>query len=221
MSAALFRTQRSSAPTIDTDVNYWPAIIDLLTSLLMFFMLVGFLQQHVNPASLNAKIAHQKQQRFADAFRGEFARELERQDIALVADVNLMQITFGEEILFGSREYKLRPRGEAVLQRLAGVIRKLDRSSPSAVYDQIQIEGHTDDRRLKEREFPHDNWELSVARALEVLRYLTERTATPLRAETMSANGYADTRPVGRSRAKTRRIEIRVYFSGLASERRR
>lgn len=219
MSAASVRTQRSNVATVDTDVNYWPAIIDMLTSLLMFFMLVGFVQQHVNPASLAAEKAHQKQQRFADVFRREFARELERQDITLVADVNLMQITFGEEILFGTGEYKLRPRGEMMLQRLAAVIRKLDRSSQSPVYDQIQIEGHTDNRRLKEREFPHDNWELSVARALEVLRYLTERTAMPLRAETMSANGYADTRPVSRSRAKNRRIEIRVYFSGQTAVR--
>lgn len=207
--------------TVDTEVNFWPGMIDMLTSLLMFFMLVGFVQQNVNPASLAADVAFQKQQKFAEVFRREFASEIAREEITILADVNLMQITFGEEILFANKEYRLQARGRSMLQRLARVIRQLDGSSASGVYDQIQIEGHTDDRRMNEGTFPRDNWDLSVARALEVLRFLTERADTPLRKETMSANGYADTRPVSSKRSKNRRIEIRVYFSGRVSEARR
>ena len=207
--------------TVDTEVNFWPGMIDMLTSLLMFFMLIGFVQQNVNPASLAADIAYQKQQKFAEVFHREFASEIAREEIAIVSDVNLMQITFGDEILFANKEYRLQARGSTMLQRLARVIRLLDDSAVSGVYDQIQIEGHTDNRRMNEKAFPRDNWDLSVARALEVLRFLTERANTPLRAKTMSANGYADTRPVSGKRSKNRRIEIRVYFSGRMSEARR
>lgn len=202
-----------NAPTIDTEVNFWPAMIDMLTSLLMFFMLIHFVQQNVNPAALAAEVARQKQQRFSEVFNREFADDIARGDIRFSSDVNLLQITFGEEILFPSGQYILQARGETMLRRLAHVVHAVD-TSQSALYDQLQIEGHTDRRRMKRPEYPRDNWELSSARALGVLRFLTERVEPPLDRKTMSANGYADTRPLGGLNARNRRIEIRFYFSG-------
>jgi flagellar motor protein MotB len=202
------------APTIDTEVNFWPAMIDMLTSLLMFFLLIYFVQHNVNPASLAAEIARTKQQRFTEVFNREFANEIERQEIRLTPDVNLLQVTFGEEILFPLGTYKLQPRGETMLRRLAAVVHQVDSSAQSPLYDQIQIEGHTDSANMQHGTYPHDNWELSSARSLEVLRFLSRRADPPLDEHTMSANGYADTRPLGTDRAKNRRIEIRIYFSG-------
>lgn len=202
------------APTVDTEVNFWPGIIDMLTSLLMFFMLIYFVQHNVNPASLASQIAQQKQQRFTDAFHREFAAEIRRGDIRLASDVNLLQITFGDGILFTSGQYNLQRRGETMLHRLAHVVHQLDRSSESPLYDQIQIEGHTDKTPLSSTTYPRNNWELSTARALGVLRFLTERCNPRLDEKTMSANGYAHTRPVHKQRSRNRRIEIRIYFSG-------
>lgn len=203
------------APTVDTDVNFWPGIIDMLTSLLMFFLLVSFVQHNVNPATLGAEIAHQKERRFSAIFEREFAAEMARGEIRIASDLNLLQVTFGEEILFPSAEYRLQPRGQMMLRRLARVVQQLDGSAESPLYDQIQIEGHTDDRTLYRSSYPRDNWELSTARALEVLRFLTERSDPRLSERTMSANGYAGTRPIDpRHRSKNRRIEIRIYFSG-------
>lgn len=208
------RTTAVHAPTIDTEVNFWPAMIDMLTSLLMFFLLVFFVQQNVNSANLAAEVAKQKQQRFKEIFDREFSNDVTRGDIRLVSDVNLLQVTFGEEILFPSGEYHLQSRGEAMLQRLARVIRVASESSSAPLYDQLQIEGHTDHRPLRRSIYPHDNWELSSARALDVLRFLTERADPPLDAATLSANGYADTRPLSGKAARNRRIEIRFYFAG-------
>jgi chemotaxis protein MotB len=141
--------------------------------------------------------------------------DIARGDIRFVSDVNLLQITFGEEILFPVSRYELQPRGQAMLRRLAATMHKLDTAATKEpLYDQIQIEGHTDSTRMDRPTYPHDNWELSTARALEVLRFLSERSTQPLDKKTMSANGYADTRPFSRRRAKNRRIEIRIYFSG-------
>ena len=67
---------------IDTEVNFWPAMIDMLTSLLMFFLLIHFVQNNVNPASLAAEIARQKQQRFNAVFDREFAGDVARGRIA-------------------------------------------------------------------------------------------------------------------------------------------
>jgi chemotaxis protein MotB len=213
------RSMSLQAPTVDTQVNFWPAMIDMLTSLLMFFMLIYFVQHNMNPASLAAEIARQKQQHFTDVFNREFDADIARGDIRVSSDVNLLQITFGEEILFPSAQYVLQPRGEAMLRRLAKVVRTVDTSSQSPLYDQIQIEGHTDSTNMHHATYPRDNWELSSARALNVLRFLTERTDHPLDKKTMSANGYADTRPLGKLRSRNRRIEIRIYFSGTEGSR--
>jgi flagellar motor protein MotB len=206
------------APTVDTEVNFWPGIIDMLTSLLMFFMLIYFVEHNVNPASLATEIARQKQQRFDKIFEAEFAEEIRRGAIGLQPDVNLLQITFGEGILFQSGHYALQPHGEAMLRRLASVIHRLDATSKSRLYDQIQIEGHTDSTAMERPSYPHDNWELSTARALSVLRFLSERCHPPLEKRQLSANGYADTRPVHKQHARNRRIEIRIYFSGLETK---
>lgn len=208
------RTNELRAPTVDTDVNFWPAMIDMLTSLLMFFMLIHFVQQNVNPATLAAEVARQKQHRFAEVFNAEFAEDIRRGDVRFSSDVNLLQITFGEEILFPSAEHRLQSRGQVMLRRLARVVHAVDTAASSPTYDQLQIEGHTDGRRMSRAQYPRDNWELSSARALEVLRFMTERVTPPLDRKTMSANGYADTRPLGRRNARNRRIEIRFYFSG-------
>lgn len=206
------------APTVDTEVNFWPGIIDMLTSLLMFFMLIYFVQHNVNPASLATELARQKQQRFNEVFEAEFANEIRSGAIGLAPDVNLLQITFGEGILFESGHYALQPRGAAILRRLAAVIHRIDATSESRLYDQIQIEGHTDSTGMWRPSYPRDNWELSTARALSVLRFLSERCDPPLDERQLSANGYAHTRPAHKERARNRRIEIRIYFSGLETK---
>src|SRR5205823_2239903 len=108
-------------------------------------------------------------QRFEDVFDREFAAEIERKEIRLSADVNLLQVTFGEEILFPLGRYTLQSRGETMLGRLASVVHAVDSSSQSPLYDQIQIEGHTDSTNMQHSSYPRDNWELSSARSLEVL----------------------------------------------------
>lgn len=188
-------------------------MIDMLTSLLMFFMLIHFVQQNVSASSLATEIAREKQHRFAQIFNREFAAEIASGEIRVASDVNLLQITFGEEILFPVARYSLQPRGETMLRRMARVVRELDTSSQTPVYEQIQIEGHTDSTNMQHPTYPRDNWELSTARALAVLRFL-RNTSPPLDEKRMSANGYADTRPLGRQRSRNRRIEIRFYFSG-------
>ena len=73
----------------------------------------------------------------------------------------------------------------------------------------VTIEGHTDNTPVNTLEFP-SNWELSTIRAINVLRYLQSRG---VRADRISAVGYAEQRPIAENdtesgRRKNRRIEI-------------
>jgi chemotaxis protein MotB len=74
----------------------------------------------------------------------------------------------------------------------------------------MRVEGHTDNVPINTSEF-RSNWELSVRRATEVVRYLIEQHGFP--PERISASGYAEYRPIASNdtaedRAMNRRIEI-------------
>ncbi len=96
----------------------------------------------------------------------------------------------------------LSPESMALLSKLGAVIRKAD--CP------VQIEGHTDNIPINTGRFP-SNWELSTTRAVNVLRYFTEKEKiSPKR---LSAAGFGEFQPVFQNdtddgRAKNRRVEI-------------
>jgi chemotaxis protein MotB len=83
------------------------------------------------------------------------------------------------------------------------------------VNNPLRVEGHTDDIPISTAEF-RSNWELSVRRATEVVRYLIEKhDLSPRR---ISAVGYAEYHPVApndtaENRSRNRRIEIIVSRS--------
>jgi flagellar motor protein MotB len=209
----------TDAPTVDTTVNFWPSYIDMLTSVLMFFLLMYFVERYFSPESLAAIIAQQKRAPFVEAFEHAFAAEREKGTIGLDTDINLVRITFGDGILFKIEKSDLTAQGRRLLARLAKVFLDLHAANLAAgqstpPYDEIRIEGHTDSSPMKSPTYPHDNWELSTARAQEVRQFLTGAFTPHLDDQLMSVNGYEATQPVSEDPALNRRIEIRIYFSG-------
>jgi chemotaxis protein MotB len=84
---------------------------------------------------------------------------------------------------------------------------------------QVDIEGHTDNRPIRTVQFP-SNWELSVSRATNLVKYMIEQKVEPDR---LKAAGYADTKPLvpnvdsasgadlPLNQARNRRILIRIH----------
>jgi len=194
------------------EINYWPAFLDLVTSSLMLFLLLTFLQSSFSAASLEALTTEARQERFLRLFRAEFKPEVDAGTIAVHRTVDFLQLTFSDRVLFESGEFRLLPAGRLALARCAQVFVRT-----GTTYELIQVEGHTDQQALNRREYPADNWELSTARALSVVQFLADRRG--LAPELFSANGYGSYRPVasnrtGSGRARNRRIEIRLFFAG-------
>ena len=85
-------------------------------------------------------------------------------------------------------------------------IGKLINKIPNAV----RVEGHSDNVPISTPKFP-SNWELSIARAVNVTKYLiAHANVSPLR---LSAVGYGDSKPLlpndtAKHKAKNRRVEI-------------
>ena len=111
-------------------------------------------------------------------------------------------LTISDNVMFKSGEATLQPDALPFLRGLADVLLELDR--------QVSIEGHTDNVPIRTAQFP-SNWELSAARAVIIVRALSELYGVP--ANHLAAIGYADSRPLTpnltpEERAKNRRVEV-------------
>ncbi|HIP43101.1 MAG TPA: flagellar motor protein MotB [Aquifex aeolicus] len=105
---------------------------------------------------------------------------------------------------------KFFPPGEAKLYPEARglVLNMCKKLSPFSL--PIDIEGHTDNRPISTSIFP-SNWELSVARAISVIRVFVNQCGYPQ--DKLTAVGFADTKPIADNntplgRQKNRRVEF-------------
>ncbi len=108
--------------------------------------------------------------------------------------------------------------GEADLESQAIEVLDLIHDEIAEMPNHVRIEGHTDDRQISTPVFP-SNWELSAARATEVVRYFTREKGFP--PDRISALGYGEYRPVRpnntiENRASNRRVDIVVLTMELS-----
>jgi chemotaxis protein MotB len=142
--------------------------------------------------------------REAEALRAELAKKPE--ETAPPGWVNVpggAMIAIDDNVLFPSGKAVLRPEAKKTLDAVAGAIQSQYGSKDVLVY------GHTDDQPIKKSNW-QDNWELSAARSLAVVRYLKERGIDPKR---LVAAGVGEFRPRAANngdagRSKNRRVEI-------------
>lgn len=116
-----------------------------------------------------------------------------------------ISITLSDRFLFDAGKADLKSGSAKTLAKLASLFSQLDTV--------ISIEGHTDDLPIVRASEFKDNWELSGARALSVLRFFIDKEK--LDPEGFQYAGYADTRPAAdnstaEGRQKNRRVEITV-----------
>jgi chemotaxis protein MotB len=142
--------------------------------------------------------------------RDQLAAELEQEIASGQVQVerlrDSLRVDLVDQVLFDSGEAELKPAGAEVLRRVGTILK-------SARDREILVQGHTDDDairgRLAER-FP-TNWELSSARAVNVVRFLQEELAVaPERLSALALSQYqprADNSSE-EGRSQNRRIEI-------------
>src|SRR5882672_609371 len=113
-----------------------------------------------------------------------------------------MVIELANDVLFDSGQTVVKPEGQKAIGQVASVLRTI-------AGRRFQVAGHTDNVAITTARF-RSNWDLSTARAVEVVRILI---AQGLKPELVSAAGYGEFDPIApndtpQSRAKNRRIEI-------------
>ena len=115
-----------------------------------------------------------------------------------------VKISFGADVLFASGDATITRRAKVYLDQIVSIALK----NPMFF---IKIEGHTDNVPINTPEFP-SNWELSTARAVNVLRYFLKKK---IPAKRLAAIGFSQYHPIASNRTpegriKNRRVEI--YF---------
>ena len=140
-----------------------------------------------------------------------FAPDVKTNKITLSSDERWLVITLASDAFFapGSANLRIDDTRETML-RLAQFLSDADLKDR-----RFRIEGHTDNSPVSNDAFA-SNWELSTARATNVLHYLADFGVNEGQ---FSVAGYADTRPkvsndTAEGRAYNRRVDIIILDDG-------
>ncbi|MGE0417872.1 MAG: peptidoglycan -binding protein [Acetobacteraceae bacterium] len=147
-------------------------------------------------------------ERYRSEFFGRLRSVLEnRPGIQIVGD----RFVFQSEVLFPRGSAELSPAGITQMTALADTIKQIAAEIPQDVNWLLRVDGHTDPQPLRGGQFA-SNWELSVARAITVVKLLI---AAGVPANRLAAAGFAEYQPFEpgdspEAYAKDRRIELRL-----------
>ncbi|TFH64027.1 MAG: chemotaxis protein MotB [Candidatus Zixiibacteriota bacterium] len=141
-----------------------------------------------------------------DELGSKMESEITRGEITISDLQGRLTVNMVERILFDSGRADVKPAGLEVLRRVGEILGGVKEK-------EIRVEGHSDNIPISTRlaqTFP-SNWELSTARATNVVHFLQEKVGIP--GERLSACGFSEFRPVAdnatsEGRAQNRRIQI-------------
>ena len=170
-------------------------------------------------AALQSKVADLEQEKdtaaqMAKGLENEMRANLESKDVTISNLQGKLTVNILDRVMFDSGEAILKPAGESVMRKIAALL---------AEHPQLKIHviGHTDNVpiRPEARNRFASNWELSTARALAAVHFLTEKAGVNPRR--VGAIGYGEYRPLAdnataEGRARNRRIAITILPDELA-----
>ena len=146
----------------------------------------------------------------AKGLEDEMRSDLESRDVTISTLQGKLTVNILDRVMFDSGEAIMQPEGEPVLRKIAAILAE----HPEL---KIQVIGHTDNVPIRNR-FA-SNWELSTARALAAVHFLTEKAGLDPRR--VGAAGCGEYRPLAdnstaEGRARNRRIAITIVPDELA-----
>ena len=147
---------------------------------------------------------------YRSEFFGQMRQVLADQDgVRIEGD----RFVFASEVLFPTGSATLSPSGQSEVAKVASLLRQVAENIPDNIDWIIRVDGHTDNIPLSGLGEFRDNWELSQARALSVVRFMSESQG--IDPTHLSANGFGENQPINTedsdaARAQNRRIELKL-----------
>jgi chemotaxis protein MotB len=211
---ALAATNKSLRETLDASLNEKDQLILRLTAEKQALAEeMAALQAHYNAINTQMQKEQQEQARRMAEMQSTYGQLVSglQQQIAqgqIIVDslAGKLTVHIVDRVLFRSGEAIIQPEGLEVLSQVAEAFN-------NSTGQRIIVEGHTDNVPIGQKlqvVYP-TNWELSTARATNVVRYLIEQRG--MDPKLVSVSGYgefkpADTNTTEEGRARNRRIEI-------------
>lgn len=139
----------------------------------------------------------------SDLVNEKFAQLINDQMIKVSSNEFWLQIELRDSILFPSGGVETSAQAQTIFTEIADILKNY--ANP------VQIEGFTDNVPIKNTKYP-TNWELSSARATEIVKFLSTHGVAP---ERLSAVGYGEYQPLASNdteagRAQNRRVAVMV-----------
>lgn len=157
----------------------------------------------------------QERQAQYDALVKKLSTEVQQGQLQVRQYQNMLSVDVAEQIFFDSGRAVLKDSGKAVLKTVGEALKSYENKI-------IRVVGYTDNvpiAKATQNVYP-SNWELSVARATNVVRYLQDVGVAP---ERMVASGRGEYAPIApndtpEGRQKNRRIAIMLIDQSLSEE---
>lgn len=178
---------------------------------------ISGLEEQVNLLTfeLEARVAEVSQEKEEEISRlkgtyetlmADMKEEIEQGQIKITQLADRLSVSMVDKILFPSGEADITAEGLEILDRVGKVLKNTEGKI-------IRVEGHTDNVPIHpnlQKKFP-TNWELSTARATNVVRFLQEKVG--IKGTRLQVIGMSEYSPVAdnktaEGRSQNRRIEI-------------
>ncbi len=168
--------------------------------------------EHISDLDRKLNIALADKVEELKRYRSEFFGRLQQvlageKGVAVVGD----RFVFQSEVLFPVGSAQLSPAGAAQIRKLAETLKQIAPKIPADLPWVLRVDGHADRQRAKGVTVD-TNWELSTARAINVVRLLIAEGIAPVH---LAAAGFGEFQPLDAGSteaayAKNRRIELRL-----------
>ena len=156
----------------------------------------------------------EKETRNLREYRSEFFGRL-RKILGEVKGIDIVgdRFVFSSEVLFDKGSADLGSNGREQLDRISSVLKDISIMIPKDINWILRVDGHTDITPVSTTSVFSDNWELSQARSLSVVRYMID--SHEINPRRLSAAGFGEHQPISFSNAKeglakNRRIEFKL-----------
>ncbi|MFA5779625.1 MAG: flagellar motor protein MotB [Elusimicrobiota bacterium] len=190
---------------------------DMMTNLMLFFMMLWALTRMSFDAQLSAhasiqktfvqkeiKISHIEEEKAV--IPEKIVPSKFDESLKIKSDLQGIRVVFSSPVLFNLGRAELNPSAVKPLDELSAWL--------SDVPYSIIVEGHTDDTPIKKGLRYSSNWELSLDRARSVVKYFQKKGINPKR---LVLAGYGEHHPLypndtAEHKKSNRRIEIYVVY---------
>jgi chemotaxis protein MotB len=184
---------------------------DMMTNLMLFFLMLFALTQRGQQAMNSAAIAFSEEITKGAGIEAEMSevlkeelRAMESESVEVRFEADATRIILSEPVVYDSAKAELESHAIEILHELAVKLRSLP--------NKFVVEGHTDNLPIRRGKYK-SNWDLSSARAENIIKYFVHKELYP--PEQFAVAAYGKHRPIAPNdtsfnRRKNRRVELVV-----------